>query len=175
MIYTVECSYADPGSEAQWNDFYSWDKLPALISVSGFQTSQRLRALSTACATYLAVHTVDSLAVLNSAEYALKGGGSFARWQAHITDWYRNLYAADGAALAVRANDVLVVSTAGPQGLLALGLDTMAWQAVALAQTPARRWVAVMARERAAGLGAGFDVYEPMGEQLVCANGVLHA
>ncbi|MBO0145367.1 sugar ABC transporter, partial [Agrobacterium sp. Ap1] len=38
MIYMVECSFADPASEAEWNDFYSLDKLPALISVSGFHT-----------------------------------------------------------------------------------------------------------------------------------------
>ncbi len=48
MIYTVECSFADPTSEAEWNDFYSADKLPALISVTGFHTSQRFRAVATA-------------------------------------------------------------------------------------------------------------------------------
>jgi hypothetical protein len=28
MLYIVECSYADPESEAGWNRFYSEDKLP---------------------------------------------------------------------------------------------------------------------------------------------------
>ena len=37
MLYIVECSYADPQSEAGWNRFYSEDKLPALVSVSGFR------------------------------------------------------------------------------------------------------------------------------------------
>lgn len=45
MLYIVECSYADPQSEAGWNRFYSEDKLPALVSVSGFRASQRFRAL----------------------------------------------------------------------------------------------------------------------------------
>lgn len=43
MIYTVECSFADLDSEAEWNDFYSFEKLPALISVTGFHTSQRFK------------------------------------------------------------------------------------------------------------------------------------
>lgn len=75
MIYTVECSFADPVSEAQWNDFYSLEKLPALISVSGFHTSQRFKAISAGCPVYLAMHSIDGLAVLESDEYRQKGGG----------------------------------------------------------------------------------------------------
>jgi hypothetical protein len=58
MLYIVECSYADPESEAGWNRFYSEDKLPALVSVSGFRASQRFRALSSGCPVYLAIHTI---------------------------------------------------------------------------------------------------------------------
>ncbi|HXP95865.1 MAG TPA: hypothetical protein VN809_04080 [Telmatospirillum sp.] len=79
MIYTVECSYADPGSEAEWNDFYSLDKLPALISVAGFHTSQRFKALGRGCPVYLAIHTIDGLDVLTGEAYRQKGGGTFAR------------------------------------------------------------------------------------------------
>ena len=46
MIYTVECSFADLDSEAEWNDFYSLEKLPALISVTGFHPSQRFKAIT---------------------------------------------------------------------------------------------------------------------------------
>lgn len=91
MIYTVECSFADPFSEAEWNDFYSLDKLPALISVSGFHTSQRFKALSRGCPVYLALHSIDGLDILTGEEYRQKGGGNFARWQQHITDWHRRL------------------------------------------------------------------------------------
>ena len=58
MLYIVECSYADPESEAGWNRFYSQHKLPALVSVSGFRASQRFRALSSGCPVYLAIHTI---------------------------------------------------------------------------------------------------------------------
>ncbi|MDQ0513400.1 hypothetical protein [Ancylobacter amanitiformis] len=43
MIYTVECRFADPASEAEWNDFYSltaWPRTPTATwsrySIAGF-------------------------------------------------------------------------------------------------------------------------------------------
>lgn len=59
MNYTVECSYDHPATEAEWNAFYSDEKLPAVVSVPGFHTSQRFRALSGGCLAYLAVHSID--------------------------------------------------------------------------------------------------------------------
>lgn len=76
MIYTVECSYFDSASEEEWNDFYSLHKLPALISVRGFHTSQRFRACGAGCPTYLALHSIDGLEVLHGDEYARKGGAT---------------------------------------------------------------------------------------------------
>lgn len=40
---------------------------------------------------------------------ARKGGGNFARWQQHITDWHRNLYGDIGPAPAVNADELLVL------------------------------------------------------------------
>ncbi|SMB41076.1 conserved hypothetical protein [Serratia proteamaculans] len=59
MFYTVECSYTDPESENEWNAFYSLGKLPALVSVTGFSTSQRFQAMTPGCPVYLAIHTVN--------------------------------------------------------------------------------------------------------------------
>ena len=133
MIYTVECSFADPHSEAEWNAFYSLDKLPALISVSGFHTSQRFKALSAGCPVYLALHSIDGLDILTGEEYSQKGGGNFARWQQHITDWHRNLYEGVERAPAVGETEYLVLSTTGPQPLRELGLTPVAMRAVAMA------------------------------------------
>ncbi|RQV08840.1 sugar ABC transporter [Burkholderia cenocepacia] len=172
MIYTVECSFADPASEAEWNDFYSLDKLPALISVAGFHTSQRFRAISDGCPVYLAVHTIDGLDVLTGDEYRQKGGGNFARWQQHITDWHRNLYSDIGRAPAVNADELLVLSASGPDSLIELGLTPLAMQAVALEQFPARRWLAVLPQSDASLAGnvpAGLYLYTPMTEQLTKA------
>lgn len=132
MIYTVECSFADPVSEAQWNDFYSLEKLPALISVSGFHTSQRFKAISAGCPVYLAMHSIDGLAVLESDEYRQKGGGNFARWQQHITDWHRNLYGGLERAPAIGEGEYLIVSAVGPEPLIKMGLTPEQMWAVAL-------------------------------------------
>lgn len=168
MIYTVECNYADPASEVQWNAFYSLEKLPALISVSGFSTSQRFKALSGECPAYLALHSVDTLAVLQSDEYRKKGGGNFSRWQSHITDWRRNLYAGAEQAIAVAADEYLLVCEQGPQALRGLGLAPVALHAVALDNAPAHRWLAKLHRSQAdASDLQGLSVYYAMTGQLL--------
>lgn len=169
MIYTVECSFADPGSEAEWNDFYSLEKLPALISVEGFHTSQRFKAMSAGCPVYLAVHTIDGLDVLQGREYREKGGGNFARWQQHITDWHRNLYAGPDRAPAIAVGEYLAVSAIGPEPLIDLGLTPCGMQAVALEKFPAQRWLARLDRLVELGGSAvprGIHLYAPMTEQL---------
>lgn len=173
MIYTVECSYADAQTEAEWNDFYSLQKLPALISVSGFHTSQRFKVLTTdvpaSVPVYLALHTMDDLSVLTGEEYREKGGGNFARWQPHITNWHRNLYACMQAAPAVQAGELLLVSQHGPEALQHMGLCPLAMDAVALEEFPPQRWMAkltVEQRNAMTALPPNIHAYEAMTEQL---------
>ncbi|HVJ37934.1 MAG TPA: hypothetical protein VM687_09045 [Stenotrophomonas sp.] len=170
MIYTVECSFSDPATEAEWNDFYSLEKLPALISVSGFHTSQRFKSLSGGRPVYLAVHSIDDLGVLESDEYRQKGGGNFSRWQAHITDWHRNLYLAPGHAPAIGEGEYLVESELGPGPLLEIGLEPYSLQAVALEKFPEQRWLARRGRSAASGVASlpkGLHLYAPMTQQWV--------
>lgn len=169
MIYAVECSFADPGSEAEWNAFYSLSKLPALISVRGFHTSQRFRALRGGCPAYLALHTIDGHDVLAGEEYRLKGGGNFARWQQHITDWHRNLYDGLARVPAVGRDEILALSAAGPRSLVGLGLAPSALQAIALDKSPAQRWLATLDRVRLPAdevLPDDIHIYEPITAQL---------
>lgn len=173
MIYTVECSYADAQTEAEWNDFYSLQKLPALISVSGFHTSQRFKVLASdvpaSVPAYLALHTIDDLNVLTGDEYREKGGGNFARWQPHITNWHRNLYACMQVAPAVQAGELLLMSQHGPGALQHMGLSPLAMDAVALEGFPPQRWMAkltVEQRNAMAALPPGIHAYEAMTEQL---------
>ncbi|KVN39186.1 sugar ABC transporter [Burkholderia pyrrocinia] len=173
MIYTVECSFADPDSEAEWNDFYSLEKLPALISVTGFHTSQRFRSISDGCPVYLAIHTINGLDVLTGEEYRQKGGGNFARWQQHITDWHRNLYSDIGPAPAVNAGELLVLCASGPDPLIQMGLEPLAMQAVALARFPEHRWLAVLPLGNARlveNMPEGLHLCAPMTEQLTSAR-----
>lgn len=169
MIYTVECSFADPGSEAEWNDFYSLDKLPALISVNGFHTSQRFKALSDGCPVYLAIHSIDGLDILTGEEYRQKGGGNFARWQQHITDWHRNLYGGIERAPAIGEGEYLALSAKGPEPLIRLGLAPYAMHAVAMEKFPEYRWLAKVERAKTPDiqqLPEDVHVYEPMTAQL---------
>jgi hypothetical protein len=169
MIYTVECSFADPGSEAEWNEFYSLDKLPALISVSGFHTSQRFKALSRGCPVYLALHSIDGLDILTGDEYRQKGGGNFARWQQHITDWRRNLYGGIDRAPAIGEGEYLALSAQGPEPLIRLGLTPYAMQAVAMEKLPEHRWFAKVGRGSVPDIEHRPEVvhvYAPMTAQL---------
>lgn len=169
MLYIVECSYADPESEASWNTFYSQHKLPALVSVSGFCASQRFRALSSGCPLYLAIHTITAAAVIASEEYRLKGGGNFSRWQAHICDWRRNLYRYDGVFPQVSQDEALLISPA-PQDFIdaELGYPPTILHAAGLDNNPPQRVAYVLSR-REAMLLAGREnasIYEPMAAQL---------
>lgn len=110
MFYTVECSFTDPEREAEWNAFYRHNKLPALISVAGFTTSQRFRAVKSGCPVYLALHTIKDGDILSSADSRLKGGGNFSRWQVCITDWHRNLYGGEGLVPAISYDEKLLLS-----------------------------------------------------------------
>lgn len=169
MIYTVECSFADPASEADWNDFYSLEKLPALISVTGFHTSQRFRSISEGCPVYLAVHTIDGPDVLTGDEYRQKGGGNFARWQQHVTDWHRNLYSDIGLVPAVSDDELLALCASGPDSLIRIGVAPLAMQAVGLEKFPARRWFAILPQDNARlveSLSDDIHLYSPMTAQL---------
>lgn len=177
MIYTVECSFTNPASEAEWNDFYTQEKLPALISVSGFHTSQRFKALSAGSPVYLAIHSIDNLDILQSDEYRQKGGGNFARWQQHITDWHRNLYDGLDRAPAIGEDEHLVVSAIGPEPLIKMGLRPYQMYAVALEKFPEHRWLAKLVRS------TDFDVehlpkyvhlYAPMAVQLMSDRDATH-
>jgi len=172
MIYTVECRFSDPAGEAAWNDFYSLEKLPALITVPGVHTSQRFKSLNHHCPDYLALHTVDGPQVLTSEAYCQKGGGNFAAWQQHITAWRRNLYRDIQLAPAVNADELLVLCAEGAEPLMQMGLKPRAMQAVALDKLPPRRWLATLPRPRAAlaeNLPAGVYLYTPITEQLTSA------
>ncbi|MGV1757443.1 sugar ABC transporter [Rhizobium sp. A22-96] len=178
MIYTVECSFANADSEAEWNDFYSLEKLPALISVSGFHTSQRFKALSRGCPVYLAIHSIDGLDILTGEEYRQKGGGNFARWQQHITDWHRNLYDGIERAPAIGEGEYLALSASGPEPLIRLGLAPQAMHAVAMEKFPEHRWLAKVEHAKTPvfeHLPEDIHIYEPMTTQLTSGGGTVFA
>ncbi|ARJ44381.1 hypothetical protein B1H58_20385 (plasmid) [Pantoea alhagi] len=110
MIYTVHCDYKDTVSEKDWNEFYSLNKLPCLISTTGFKTSQRFKSLKSATPRYLAVHTIENIGVIMSKEYLKNGGGTFSHWQKNILNWHRNVYNCQTFAPEVTENEILILS-----------------------------------------------------------------
>ncbi|ADO49514.1 hypothetical protein [[Enterobacter] lignolyticus] len=160
MLYIVECSYNDPGSEDEWNKFYSEEKLPALVSVPGFSSSQRFRAIKPGCPAYLAIHTIKDADVLTSDDYRQEGGGHFSFGQAYITDWHRNLYECEGPAPGISSNEILAVSI-WPIGFLEteLGCQVLKMQAVGLNKSPEHRVIYVLTRENASLLAEIPEVY----------------
>lgn len=109
MIYTVECAFSDPAREADWNAYYSGPKLAAVLSVPGFRTSQRFRAIAPCAAPYYAMHSLRDADVLG-AQYKGVGGGSFGGgWDDMITNWHRNLFAGLDMAPEVAADAGLLV------------------------------------------------------------------
>ncbi|WP_202743956.1 sugar ABC transporter [Acinetobacter calcoaceticus] len=165
MLYTVECTFTDNNSENEWNDFYNLLKLPALISVTGFKTSQRFKSLTPGCPTYLAIHSIEDKNVISSNEYKEKGGGNFSRWQPFITDWYRNLYETDVIAPTVSSEEILLLSAR----LLPLdSLKPVEMNAVGLDEFPAYRVAYVLPRkELDEWLNVeGTLIYEPITVQL---------
>lgn len=169
MFYIVECSYNDPQSEAEWNAFYSRKKLPALISVNGFSTSQRFRALNPGCPAYLAIHTIKNANVLCSEDYRLKGGGNFSRWQACISDWHRNLYTCEDPAPAISTEEILLFSSRPISYLESeLGSRALEMQAVGLDKSPKRRFAYILPRETASLFtdAHGVYLYRPITSQL---------
>jgi hypothetical protein len=163
LIYAVECSFAEPAHEQDWNSFYSGPKLSALISVTGFLTSQRLRLVEGSAPTYLALHTITGSDVLRSDEYFRKGGGNFARWQQWITDWHRNIYDGMDRAPEVDNEHLLLMSTA------ALTIDVeheWALAAVDLDRSPEHRHAYLVERGRLDELPANAAAYAAMTPQL---------
>lgn len=165
MLYIVECDFINPKTEQNWNQFYSADKLPKLISVSGFLTSQRFKKIKGNAPTYLAIHTITDSQVLNSEEYRTKGGGNFGQWQAAISHWHRNLYEYSDNFPAVGASQYLVI------GLEPITdneiMKLIAIKNIGLDQSHSQIWIAIVNTE----LALNFDsetvaIYEPITEQL---------
>ena len=57
MLYMAECRFTDPAQEEAWNAWYGGPRLDELLSVPGFLTSQRFKAVTPADSPYLAIHT----------------------------------------------------------------------------------------------------------------------
>ncbi len=169
MIYTVECAFSDPAREADWNAYYSGPKLAAVLSVPGFSTSQRFRALTPCDAPYYAMHSLRDADVLGS-QYKSVGGGSFGGgWDDMIFNWHRNLFAGLDMAPEVPMDACLLVQDDTADESAVAEAD-FAWLDIAgLDRSVVRRGLAIVDRvageKIAASHGAAVRLFEPMTER----------
>ena len=173
MIYMVDHIYADPDTEPEWHSWYA-GYLRELLSLPGYLSAQRFKAIGVTPSRYLSMYTIESTAVVDSPAYKNNGGGGHrsVRFHASYKLWTRNLFEGAARAPAVgNAQRVLVFDAAAPDRKLPteckpLWLKSVPKRMVGYAQqmtTPYRALV-VLDANAAAGtpdFGDGF-LYEPI-------------
>ena len=104
MIYMVDHIFTNPQTEPKWHAWYT-GYLQKLLSVPGFGSAQRFRALDETPPRFLAMYSVQSAAVYDSPAYKNMGGGGSqsARFHGDYQLWTRNLF--DGAEEVPVVND----------------------------------------------------------------------
>ncbi|MGZ5171275.1 MAG: sugar ABC transporter, partial [Burkholderiales bacterium] len=108
-IYMVQHAFSRPDWEDEWNAWYG-NNLKVLLSVPGFRTGQRFKALDGSPPRYMAVYTVDSPDVFDSRFYKDAGGGgtNSQRFRPAYHVWIRNLFEGIKAAPAICDDEYLV-------------------------------------------------------------------
>jgi hypothetical protein len=145
-IYMVEHQFSRPDWEVEWNAWYEGN-LKVILGVPGFRTGQRFRSTS-AAPRYMAMYTVDSPAVFESAAYKAAGGGgtNSQRFREAYQVWIRNLFDAAQAIPHIGPKEYLLVEDtsdgsaplkAGVQRMTCVGLHkTTAFRCLSVLQSP---------------------------------------
>ena len=182
MLYIIECGFADPAREAEWNKWYDNTKLDGLLAVPGFLSVQRFRAYDDASAPYMNITSIETPEVFTSPAYRDGGGGHFGDWDPSlILNWTRRLFTGITEMPAVAEEQRLVTLDTAPAHVPAHVLDldvTFTWLArfdwetisnyqksLALDDSVPYRGFAVLAASTAETLlqVPGLRVYTPIG------------
>ena len=107
-IYMVQHAFSRPDWEQEWNAWYGGN-LKVLLSVPGFRTGQRFKALDGSPPRYMAAYTVDSPDVFESKRYLEAGGGgtNSQRFRPAYRVWIRNLFEGVDAVPEIRDGEYL--------------------------------------------------------------------
>ena len=144
MLYVVEMDFTEPSRQAEWDAWYL-EHLHVLLSVPGIHTAQRFVCLTPCRAPWLAIYTVDSPEVFESAPYRTRGGrDSTGEWKPLMRNWDRNVFDGLERAPAVGAEQALLLADDEPASVRELGIDFCWLEAVGLDRTVMRRGLAVV-------------------------------
>ena len=170
MIYMVDHIFANPQTEPAWHEWYS-GYLQKLLSVPGFGSAQRFKALDETPHRFLAMYAVESAAVYESQGYKNIGGGGSqsARFHGDYQLWTRNLF--EGANEVPMVNDgqcVYALDSDSPDRKLPFAQSPLWLKSVGLHQTTKYRAVVVLdahvletAKTAAAGNGRFYAPFTP--------------
>ena len=158
MIYMVDHVFGDPALESAWHEWYA-GYLKKLLSVPGIHSAQRFKAIGCTPSRYLAMYSLESADVYESAAYkGIGGGGSqSAAFHPAYRLWTRNLFeGAKRAPVVEEGQRVLVFDAPHP------GEGQLTWvRAVGLHMTtPYRAFAVLDAGEPVPDLPGSF-VYAP--------------
>ncbi|MDP6390951.1 MAG: sugar ABC transporter [Alphaproteobacteria bacterium] len=151
----VECGFADPAREDEWNAWYGGPKIASLVTLPQFTGSQRFKAEDGQPAPYLAIHGVAAAEFFESDNYKGAGGGSFNEWQDEIVDWRRSLYDGMDVLPEVETDQRLAVLDGAGEAPGIVWLDC-----VGLDRSVPRRGLAVL--EAGDPVPEGARVFHPM-------------
>ena len=162
MIYMVDHVFANPQTEPAWHEWYA-GYLHKLMSVPGFGSAQRFKAIDETPHRFLAMYSVASVDVYQSEGYkAIGGGGSqSARFHGDYQLWTRNLFGgADDVPVVNERQCVYAVDSATPDRVVPFGAKPVWLKSVGLHQTTQYRAVVVLEADgltsaRIAAVGVG--------------------
>ncbi len=146
MIYMVDHVFGNPQTEPAWHAWYT-GYLQKLLSVPGFGSAQRFKAMDETPSRFLAMYSVESAAVYESQGYKNIGGGGSqsAAFHGDYRLWTRNLF--EGAQDVPVVNDgqcVYALDSDSPARTLPLPQPALWLKSVGLHQTTSYRAIVVL-------------------------------
>ena len=170
MIYMVDHIFANPQTEPAWHEWYT-GYLQKLLSVPGFGSAQRFKAIDETPHRFLAMYAVESAAVYESQGYKNIGGGGSqsARFHGDYKLWTRNLFeGADEVPVVNEGQCVYALDSDSPDRKLPFAQSPLWLKSVGLHQTTQYRAVVVLdgnllgaAKTAAAGEGRFYAPFTP--------------
>ena len=165
-IYMVQHAFCRPDWEDEWNAWYG-NNLKVLLSIPGFRTGQRFKALDGSPPRYMAMYTVDSPDVFDSRIYKDAGGGgtNSQRFRPAYRVWIRNLFEGIKAAPEIRDDEHLVSVDSATQNVQVPGVPLMWLNSTGFHMTTPYRAIGTARRVDALRENGSVTVYRPITAQ----------
>lgn len=168
-IYMVQQVFARPDLEQEWNAWYA-DNLKVLMSVPGFRTGQRFKAVEGVPPRYMAMYTVDSADVFETQIYKDSGGGGTAsqRFRPAYQVWIRNLFEGVAVAPGVQEGECLLMLDADASNVQLSGVSLAMMRCTGFHKTTSWRGLGTVdeARVQSVPKTERLTIYRPISSQL---------